>query len=415
MMPSIHETQLIAAAVDGELSGERTLALRQLLAAKPAAAELFRALQADAARLRLTALPPIPVSQVSAVLGRIRPLAHPKVRRSAPTTRSLLLQYAIAASIFFTLCSASFWAFTAGDRREQDKVQQRRLPVVDPNHAVPEQDSFAIARSIPRPVEPKVIPEVIPVPPDAIAQTPQDSEIAPAPRSAHGDVVGSGIIENPKPLTENALRLPYIFAMGESDQMDVQNRLTQEFTRDPAFRLDLFSKNTAAALELLQASAKQLGVTVSVDARTQELLLKKVPVSVGFYLDGLTAPELAALLGIVGKQLQTQKPASIGTAHLVPMGAADFRDVKESIGIDLAPVKPIRNGGEPKSVSSDTLGKVTGAVKKATDKAAIAVAFLPANLRVAPAQSKEVKAFLDKRGDRKPGTLPLLIVLRPQG
>jgi len=413
-MLTIPETQLIAAAVDGELSGARAHAFRQLLAAKPEAAELFRALKADAARLRPATIRPIPVSQVSAVLARIRPIAQPKIRRSAPTTRSLLLQYAIAASVFFTLCSASFWVFTAGDRREQERVQQRRLPVTNPTHATPEQDTFAIARSIPRTPDVKSIPEMPPIPPEVVVQVPKDPELAPAPRSAHGDVVGSGIIENPKPLAENALRLPYIFAAGELDQMDVQLRLKEEFAQDPAFRLDLFSKNPAAALELLQASAKQVGLTVTADARTQDFLAKKVPVAVAFYLDGLTAPELAALLANVGKQLQTQKPPAIGSAHLVPMGIADFRDVKESLGIDLTPPRPGRANGDPKSISSDTLGKVAGAVKKATDKAAIVVAFLPATARTAPAQSKEIKAFLDKRGDRKAGALPLLIVLRPQ-
>ena len=413
-MLTAHETQLIAAAVDGELSGAQSHAFRQLLAAKPAAAELFRALQADAARLRYGAIRPIPVSQVSAVLARTRSGTQPKIRRAAPTTRSLLLHYAIAASVFFTLCSASLWVFTAGNRREQERVQQGRLPVVNPTHATPEQDSFAIARSVPRIPDRQAIPEVLPVPPEVVARKPQDSELAPAPRSAIGDVVGSGIIENPKPLTENALRLPYVFAANELDRMDVQTRLKEEFAQDPAFRLDLFSKNAAAALELLQASAKQVGVTVSVDARTQDLIAKKIPVPVAFFLDGLTAPELAALLGSLGKQLQIQNPASLGAAHLVPMGGADFRDVKESIGIDLIPARPTRASGEPKSVSADTLGKVTGAVKKATDKAAIAVAFLPANARTVPAQSKEIKAFLDKRGDRKAGTLPLLIVIRPQ-
>ena len=414
-MLTAHETKLIAAAVDGELSGAQSHAFRQLLAAKPAAAELFRALQVDAARLRAAKLPPIPVSQVSAVLGRIRPVAQPKSRRTAPTTRSLLLQYAIAASIFFTLCSAAFWVFTAGHRGEQARAQKHRLPVVNPTHATPEQDSFAIARSIPRNLEQPEVPEEIPLPPEAIAQAPKNPELAPAPRSAIGDVVGSGIIENPKPLTEIALRLPFVFAANELDRMDVQTRLTEEFALDPAFRLDLFAKNPAAALDLLQASAKLIGATVNIDARTQDLLAKKVPVSVAFYLDGLTAPELAALLGNVGKQVQIQKPANLGTGHLLPMGGADFRDLKESIGIDLVPTRPVRASGDPKSVAADTLRKVAGAVKKATDRAAIAVAFLPANARTIPVQSKEIKGYLDKRGDRKAGTLPLLIVIRPQG
>ncbi len=416
-MLTSHELELLTAAADGELSPSRTPAFHRLLTAKPEAGELFRAMQSDATAVHSSARGPIPVSQVGPILGRIQPQARPFTRRSPASRRTLLLQYAIAASIFFTLCSASFWVFTARDRREQDKAQIRRLPVVDPSHLTPERDSFAIAPSAPHDSlpEPRERPGEHPMPPEAFVQSPRDSELAPAPRSAHGDVVGANIVENPKPLTEIRLRLPFLTEVADFALPDVQTRLKQELAQDSAFRLDLFSNNPAVALELLTAAAKASGMAVTVDARTQELHAKKVPIALAFYMEGLSAPEIAVLLGSLARPTPVAlKSAPFGAAHLVPLGGADIRDIKETLGVDLAPARSNRTG-EPKSIAADTLGKITGTVKKSEDKTGIVVAFLPQAQRPSPAQSKEVKAFLDKRGERKAGTTPLFIVLRPQG
>ena len=39
--------------------------------------------------------------------------------------------------------------------------------------------------------------------------------------------------------------------------------------------------------------------------------------------------------------------------------------------------------------------------------------YLPVNGRSPPMLSKEIKAFLDGRGERKAGTLPAFVVIRP--
>jgi hypothetical protein len=67
--------------------------------------------------------------------------------------------------------------------------------------------------------------------------------------------------------------------------------------------------------------------------------------------------------------------------------------------------------GDPKPLSADTLNKVTSAVKK-NDKPAIMLAYLPTQLRTPALQSKEVKDYLVRKGDRKPGTIAMLFVLR---
>ncbi len=414
-MLNANELELLTVAVDGELSSSQSLAVGELLNSKPEAAILYRALQADAQILRQSTRRPIPVSQLSGVLGRIQPIIQIRRRKQASIRRPYFLPYAVAASVFFAMCSLSFWLFVSSERREQDKVQQRRLPITSPTVVTPNSDSVVVA-----PVQnpPQEMPLVVqPLPNNTvIVQLPKELERAPTPRSAIGDVVGSGIIENPKPLAEIRLRLPFLTESIEFGSLDVQTRLKQELALDPAFRLDLFSKFPASAFELLQSVAKKSGITVTLDAKTQELLNNKIPLTLAVYLEGVSPSEIAEFLAAVGEQLQlAPKPRSVGMAHLLPIGATEIRDLKETLGIDLTPTRPARaTTGEPKSLSADTLSKVTNAVKKSGEKSGIAFAILPTTLRTPVSQSKEFKAFLEKYPERKTGTTPLLIVLRTQ-
>lgn len=411
-MLTASELELVTTAVDQALSPAQTRAFRALLVTKPTAADLFRSLSADALRLRAVGSGSIPVSQVNAVLNRIEQRATPRTVRSS---RPLIFQYAVAASIFFTLCSASFLIFTARNVCDVDKAQNTHLPIVDITSPSPERDSVVIAPSTPKatpenPVSPFVGPETPPR--DVLVQKILSAELAPAPRPAIGDVVGSGIIVNPKPLTEVRLRLPYLVEASELGSPEAQDRLKTELTGETPVRVDLFSRNPTAAFELIATSTKSAGFPLTVDAKTQDGLNKKATLSVAFYFDGLTLQESLSLFGAIAKANQTAaKPEPVGAAHIVPVGPSDFRDMKELLGIDWTPVRSPRTG-EPKSVSNDTLGQVTNAVKKIGEKSAIATAYLPANLRTGAAQSKEIQVFLAKRGDRKPGTSPLLIVLR---
>jgi hypothetical protein len=63
-------------------------------------------------------------------------------------------------------------------------------------------------------------------------------------------------------------------------------------------------------------------------------------------------------------------------------------------------------------VSDGTLKEVVASVKKGGEKAAVVVTFAA---KQNAGKSAEVKQFLDARGERKAGTVPLLIVVRPQG
>jgi hypothetical protein len=154
-------------------------------------------------------------------------------------------------------------------------------------------------------------------------------------------------------------------------------------------------------------------VNVFVDAATADRMRKPLGLTYAVYLENLTPDELAALFAALSTQVNANpKPDTVlGAAHFIPATATETKDVRELIGTDLTVTKAGAKADEPKPISSGTLPMVTAAVKK-SEKAGVVFTFLPANARVGANKSNEVKQFLDKRGDRKPGTVPVLVVIR---
>ncbi len=416
-MPTDKELLLLAAAVDGDLSPDQAKAVRRLLAADPSAARLFAELKADAARLKALPRRKAPAGTARRVMARVTalPVTTP-VRKPAP--RAAWVPFAVAASVLAAVAAGSFYFFAPPAQPHTDDLA-RHLPALPPDDPAAKEargvavakpgadiDSAAVAKA-----GPDADIEVIPAPrPDVVVQVPP--AVMPEPKDVF--TVGEWIAS--KPLTFADVKLPTLVAGTEFDRRDVAALLEREFARDLPHRVDVFSKSPAVALEQLQAAARAGGVNLFTDALTAERMKLPAGFTFAVYLENLTPAELAAVFGELAKQANAQpRPDTIlGAAHLIPAGATEQKEVKDLIGVEFAvakAAKPAVGPAEPKPVSADTLAKVTAAVKKG-EKAGVVVTFLPPNFRTGAAKSAEVKQFLEKRGERKPGTVPVLVVIR---
>ena len=401
------EQLLISAAVDGDLTPAEAKAFDRLLATNPAAGRLFRRLTADAARLAALPKRRAPHTLAAKVMARVRPITP---ARKTPT-RSLL-PFAIAASLFLAVTAGSFLVFR-GNSTAQDQAQRDQLPVSAVADG-PAAEPVAFAKSgagedgVGKPSADdgafaKLSPEAPPATAVAVAPKPLTPE--------EKELIGSALMIESKPLKRIDPAVPILFSALEFNTPDAQARLKAELNKDGGFRLNLFSKNTAAAAEQVQAAAKGVGVHLFVEGTTAERMKKAMALPYAVYVENLTADELAGLLAALSKQVNEQsRPETIlGAAHFVPADAPEQKDLKELLGLDW-PLAKAGKPGDPKPVSEGTLKEVVASVKKPGDKAAVVVTFAA---RLNAAKSSEVKQFVDKRGERKPGTVPLLIVIRP--
>lgn len=416
-MPTDADLILLTAAVDGELTPAQAKAVRRLLAADPAAARLFAQLKADAARLKALPRRQAPAGTARRVMARVAALPATPARK--PARPAAWVPFAVAASVLVAVAAGSFYFFAPPAQPHTDDLA-RHLPAPPPDDpAAKEARGVAVAKAASGGSTPdgvavaKVGPdaEVIPAPrPDVVAQVPPPAPPEPKDVFTVGEWIAS------KPLTFADVKLPTLVAGTEFDRRDVAAILEREFARDLPHRVDVFSQSPAVALDQLQAAAKAAGVTLFTDALTAERMKLPAGFTFAVYLENLTPAELAAVFGRLAKQANAQPnpDAVLGAAHLIPAGPTEQKEVKDLIGVEFATAKaakPAVGPAEPKPISADTLAKVTAALKKG-EKAGVVVTFLPPNFRTGAAKSAEVKQFLEKRGERKPGTVPVLVVIR---
>ncbi len=406
------ELTLISAAVDGELSPADARRYQALVAANPfaaAVADQFRVTAERLGRMRKRLAPALLLPKVMARLPVVVAVTPARGRARRPVWQP----FAIAASLLFCVSVGSFWFFSA--RHDRDATVRARP--VSPVASNPPSPLPLQVPSVPAPDKTVAVgPDVLPLPREvAVAVGPMPRDTAPMPRSHGGDLVGSGISEQAKPLQAVELKLPFAGAVSDFAKEDVRSRFAVNFAGEPAVRIDLFARNLPAAIDLVTATAKAAGVVVTADAATQDRIGKKVPAAYALFVEGLTPAELARLLEAVATQVAANPQPPISTVHAFAAGAVEQKEWRDLFGRDLGLFRSARV--DPQSparpISDGTLGKIKAAVGKNPEKAGVMLTYLPVGGRSAPMLSKEIKAFLDGRGERKAGTLPAFVVIRP--
>ncbi|MFM8275112.1 MAG: anti-sigma factor family protein [Gemmata sp.] len=431
------QRELIAAAVDGELSGTEERAFRLLLATSAQARQLYEKLQADSKRVRSLSRVAPPADLQTRILTKLagatpprKPNADPKPvhRPHAPSRRGLsaMAPFALAASVFLCLATASFLYLTRGTGvKDIAKTNWTNvLPgpqeggAVGAAPATPTPDPVSVVRNNVSPVPPPVLPKPRDVVPDKSAFA-----IAPEPRSvASADLIGFPLLPKLPPVDRVDARLPFLRPVADLGREDLRQELTDELTRDQsAFKFDLFVRDTGRGWEVFQHAAKATGLPVMADAATLDKLKKKQLHAFAVYTESLSPTELATLFAKLSVEDTKFSPKVCDSLHATPVVRSDELELKALLGVDVGLFKrPFGSGGapqlsDPKGVSAGTIDTVVKSVNKG-DKCAVLLTWQTAPgpiTRTNP--SAEVKTYLSKRGERKPTAIPAIIVIRIAG
>ena len=441
MLPD-DQLQLITAAIDGELTPAEARRFRGLLESSSEARRTYARLKADSDRLRnlprvappadltarvmrkVAALTPAPVKAEPAK----QPAPTPEPRPFAPRARRLpaWVPAAVAASVLVGVAASSIWLFRNNDPADTAKPNSPAAPA-----------NAELARSLPSDTERPAAPlPRVPHNGDVIVRNdtpsapqphePERTQVAPEPRFVQPDTFTFPPIATPT-FDQVEIRLPFLRSVADFDRAEVRQELADELARDPAFRLDLFARDTARAAEVFHAAARAAGLQVHVDATTLDRLRKRQVTAVMIYTDSLTAERLAEVFGKLATADAKISPRVFDSLHAIPASRADERYLVETLGRDPGlfkradgerrtpkpdPTKPISDGTAQHIV--DRLGGGgAGAAGPAGDRHAVLVTWAPAAGRTIPSASAELKQFFAKRGDRKPGVVPVVIVIRP--
>lgn len=425
------ELLLLTAGVDGEINTVEAEALEQLLAQSNEARELYRRLSQDRDGLIYARRETAPTKLKARIDRHIAAITPRTVSQEKPAPRSsrrrdplVPVAYLMAASFFFMVIGTSYWISTqqlgqpaVADRSETETQQQDVQPARNAN---PVKSNVQVATSdnietLPTPRMPgsaKVqVAELTPAPNKSI-------ELISEPRMRDNSIVGSPIAPIQDNLIAAEARIPLLLPVNELDFPESQARLKAELSRDPAFRIDLFTNDTVAGTASLLSALKSVGVTTHTDAVASERFKKKVPTAWMFYTESLTAEELAKVAANLGKKDRAASDSPIFShMHLIPARNQEERDLKELLGLDPGLWKRAASASDKDTgpISSGTVGQLTANLAKQNgkDKLAAMLTYLPVAGRSNAQSSRELKEYFRLRPARQEGTIPVMIVVRP--
>lgn len=422
--------ELLTAALDGVLPPAERKIVQRLLHESPEARALFAQLKQDAARLQALRKHHAPVDFAAAILHQIQdngltPTPLPPKPATPPKKFNwgwlpVWTNIVTAASVLLLISIGSYLYFMASQDYLAGKKSQELIAQTGQRTLVEGPGTTSQHNALPLP-EAKLPPEAI----VALPPVPSSPEVGPLPRVVERDILTSPIRPSPEiDFTQlDLLRVAQLFKINDLPTNDAtRKKLVADCKRDELIRLDLFCKLTPKSVEAVQQAFKAKGVTFHVDAYAQERLKKNLPTEIMFFTESLTPDEVSQVLAHLGAEDNKANGAGgYDTLVVAPFLSADLDTLGRLLGITNVLSKlPKMKGVDirkplPEGTAlqlAQTLAKMgsTGTPLPKEERVGVAVAYRPSNPQ--PNQSKEIKTYLSRRGEKKPDAKPLMLVLR---
>jgi len=409
------EHELVCLAVDGELTASERPAFQALIAKSLVAKELYVVLCEQRDRLRQFAVCRAPKSFAESVMVRVRQLpSHTHTTPAKPKAdlhrRTVFLSLATAASFFLLIGSASFYIAQNRNSEAAFALQILALPSGDKSASPPVETSILVADRD-NDMDPVEFEPIDVAPSVAIVEKPATTPVAKIAPANPGTLLGSPLVDSFKPFDSLRVQLPMLIPFSDIQRDDAKESLRNQLVSASGTRIDLFAKDTAKAAELLIAFGKSHSISTITETIAGERMKRKMPSTWILYTDMLTATEVSNWLS----SASTTTPQLATRLHVVSGQQQERKDLRELLGIDLAAAKKPEAATPNQSLAAGTIDQVASNLQKATkpEKSAILLTYLPPLVRAQPSLSKDVKQYQELRKDRQPGTVSVMIVIRP--
>jgi hypothetical protein len=175
-------------------------------------------------------------------------------------------------------------------------------------------------------------------------------------------------------------------------------RFQDELAKGGPINVDLFSRDPVRAFERLQGNLKPR-VKLIVDAVAQEAVKRKVRGNYLLYCESLSAADWAAIVQSLAAADKKGGDALFDTAVVTPLDTVDRAELTSVLGADPRS-DPSRGAG----------GTLNRSSSRSRNKAALAAVIWPWRT---PANSKEVRQFLDARSEAPDQSVEVILTIRP--
>jgi len=437
MLPA-HLLELLTASVDGELSAAERRLLDKTLRDSEEARVAHGQMLSASRRVRQLPAPSLGDDFAAHIMQTINdrammptPLPMPR-RRSTLDLQRLLpwVSMATAAGVILMVGLFALAYFMQAEKQIADASKKA---------GAPEQDSSPVTREVAKvakpapertqksdPVAKPPVKEPEAVDVNVATKQPEPAEVLAIPPRMLGldNVIATPSLPDAEPFKVVGVSLPVLLPLRDLDEAYPRKTTRNELKKNEVVRIDLFCKDGIKASEAVQALLKARGLSVTVDSTMQDRIRKKTRSDLMVYTDALSADEIASLLEQLGgddKKLEAKKSGDgqFDKFMLAPFHPSDLAELAKLLGIPANQVKlPKPKVGVPadprKPLDSITAGQLALNLPKGGSKVGEKIALIvPYGLAgFQPQNSREIKSFLEKRGERRPNTVPMMLVLR---
>lgn len=419
-------SRILAAAIDGELTPRQQRGVERLLRQNEEARQLYQMLKGDSGRLKALPRESLPAHFSSQVLQSVGERPAPMAQVAGRTAQKYLPMWAImsaAAAVMFAISLGTYLIAISVEQQKAAQIAGPSSPKTEPKPPAPaaETPTPIIANNSSRPAPDVAEPLPSPRDDDLLAVDPP-VELPETVEPQNDNRLA--IPFNPKIelFTVGMPKLPPILPVRELDRLHTAV-LKESMNGQEALHLDLFTRDANKSFDLIHKVLSAQGKKTFVEALAQYRLRMKLKTNYVLYSETLSQDDvtkLFAALAVEEKKAEARKDAQLEKLVVMPLAWTSQRTMAMLLGVEpksiLPKSKPAAGLDIQKPISDSTATSLAKALAekekaaKAKDSVLIGLSFNP--IRPNPAFSKEVREFLATRKARRPGTLPVMIVVR---
>ena len=433
MLP-VHLQELLTASIDGELSNAENRVVSRLLQDSVEAREFHAQLLENAKRLRESTPIQPPVDIASNILNIIqdRCITPTPLPSRRPSRRPYYVQYllpvavSLAAVVLILVSVSTYYLFSSrsGEIAKNQPDQKSQKPKVN----TPKEKVLPPQVNPKKSTTPYLEPKSISDPTKDLAHKspPKQAELLPPPR-VHD--IDSLLTTPEQPEAEpfrqvQILVRTLILPVRDLDQAYPKKQWRDELSKRDFVRIDLFCKGSSQSAETINRALQTRGLHLNIEANAHDRIKKKLPTEFVYFTENLSMMEIAQLFEQLGSQDKKREDKKTGDGQfdkfvLAPYHPDDLRLLSRLLGVapsalKMPKFKPAVSFDAKKSLESSTAMQLAQSLSKSSQNKSAKQAIVLTNgpVYAKPHLSKEIKSFLEKRTDRTPGSVPLLLVLR---
>jgi hypothetical protein len=407
---------LMVAYASGELSPRRRHAAERLLKHSLEARELLAGLRADAKLLRQLPVSSAPADLEGQILSRIPTISAIEPLALASTSRWPRMVSALVA-VGAVLCVSLVGWSVMGVTSKSTPVETHAFHKLEPTPGV----ETPVVSAVPTPED---RPVVAPSPPTIVVQESSKNSAAeaptlPTPAPATNLELGSPPTETPELPEVKVPRVPEVVSASSLGNPVTIKKLVGELARGDAHRIDLFCRDPHKALDRFHAALSGTGIRTVPDAAVQSLKKRRIRSELLVFTSDLNIEDWGRVLERVyaaDQRAEAKKPGDgvFDQVVLMPLVPADQKELAGILGQDL-----IAQTGD--SEKHNSRGLVGGAAADQTGESrrkSEAGQGGRQSIAVAPGHSShltssEIRQYLESRRPPMPGTISVVIVIRP--